>query len=287
MPKLKESARIDRYFFLELHQPSMAASLLFTLLAAALYLVSASWILLHLARKAPAKHNLVRLLGLGALLAHGLALFGHLGLPNNLHLGFIEAASLANWLICAFILAASLRHPTLNLAALLFPLAAILLLITQFTLSTGLPLNARKGLFFHIVASLSAYSLFALASVQGVLFAIQNRQLKHRKVSGLLSILPPLQTMERLLFELLLAGQLLLTLGILSGFIFLDNMFAAGMLHKTLLSLAAWLTFGLLLFGRWRFGWRGLTAVRWTLGGSLLLLLAYFGSKFVLQFILA
>ena len=272
---------------MELHFPRMAASLPFTLLAAAFYIAAGTWVLLHLARKAPARLVLVRFLGLGALLAHGLALYSHLGLPETLNLGFLEAASLANWLICAFILIASLRHSTLNLAVLLFPLAAIVLLLSQLSIHSAFPIEGRKGLFFHIIASLSAYSLFALASVQALLLAVQNQQLKHHHVSGLISVLPPLQTMERLLFELLFAGQLLLTLGILSGFIFLDTMFAAGMLHKTLLSLAAWVTFGLLLLGRWRFGWRGLTAVRWTLGGSLLLLLAYFGSKFVLQFILA
>ncbi|WP_027852140.1 cytochrome C assembly family protein [Marinospirillum insulare] len=265
----------------------MTVSLPSTLLAAIFYIAAGTWVLLHLARKAPAKLVLVRLLGLGALLAHGIALSSHLGIPNNLSLGVLEAASLANWLICAFILIASLRHSTLNLAVILFPLAAIILLVNQFSISQSFPIDGRSGLFFHIIASLSAYSLFALASVQALLIAAQNHQLKQRQMSGLISVLPPLQTMERLLFELLLAGQLLLSLGILSGFVFLDNMFATGMAHKTLLSLAAWVTFGLLLVGRWRFGWRGLTAVRWTLGGSLLLLLAYFGSKFVLQFILA
>ena len=276
-----------RYLFMELHFPSMTAFLPFTLLAATFYIAAGTWVLLHLARKAPARLALVRLLGLGALLAHGLALYSHLGLPANLNLGLVEAASLANWLICAFVLIASLRHSTLNLAVLLFPLAAVTLLFNQFSLSNTFPIEGRNGLFFHIVVSLSAYSLFALASVQALLLAIQNHQLKQRHMGGLISVLPPLQTMERLLFELLFAGQLLLSLGILSGFIFLDNMFAAGMAHKTLLSLAAWVVFGLLLLGRWRLGWRGLTAVRWTLGGSLLLLLAYFGSKFVLQFILA
>lgn len=287
MLKSKESARIVKYLFMELHFPSMGASLPLTLLAAAFYIAAGTWVSLHLARKAPAKLGLVRALGLGALLAHGLALYGHMGLPETLNLGLLEAASLANWLICAFILMASLRHSTLNLTVLLFPLAAITLLFSQFTSSGAFAIEGRNGLFFHIIVSLSAYSLFALASVQALLLAAQNHQLKQRHISGLIAVLPPLQTMERLLFELLFAGQLLLSLGILSGFIFLDNMFATGMLHKTLLSLAAWVTFGLLLLGRWRFGWRGLTAVRWTLGGSLLLLLAYFGSKLVLQFILA
>lgn len=264
----------------------MATSLPFTLFAVVFYLAGASWVWLRLARKAPDKPFLVQSLGLLALVAHGLALYGHLGLPNDVNLGFLEAFSLANWLICSFMLLASLRHPTLNLAAFLFPLAAAFLLLTQLSDTTArLPRN-EDGLTFHILASLSAYSLFALASVQAILLAIQNHQLKHRHVRGLISVLPPLQTMERLLFDLLLAGQLLLTIGIASGFMFFDSMFARGLMHKTLLSLAAWLTFGLLLVGHWRLGWRGMTAVRWTLGGSLLLLLAYFGSKFVLQFIL-
>ncbi|WP_245770396.1 cytochrome C assembly family protein [Marinospirillum alkaliphilum] len=271
---------------MECINPSMAAFLPFTLLAAAFYLAGASWVWLRLARKVPERAMLVRMLGLGALLTHGFALYGHLGLPLDLNLGFLEAASLVSWLICAFILLSSLRHPTLNLAAALFPMAALLGILTHISSGDVRMPRSEDGLFFHILASLSAYSLFALASVQALLLAMQNHQLKHRHVRGLISVLPPLQTMERLLFDLLLAGQLLLTVGILSGFLFFDDMFARGLMHKTLLSMAAWLTFGLLLIGHWRLGWRGMTAVRWTLGGSLLLLLAYFGSKFVLQFIL-
>lgn len=265
----------------------MVALLPFTLLAITFYLAAASWVWLRLARKVPEKTLLVQLLGLGALLAHGVALYGHLGLPQDLNLGFLEAASLVNWLICAFILLASLRHPTLNLASALFPLAAVSLLMTQVSGGHTAAPRSEDGLLLHIIASLSAYSLFALASVQAVLLAIQNHQLKHRHLQGLIAVLPPLQTMERLLFDLLLAGQILLSVGILSGFIFFDNLFAPGLAHKSVLSIAAWLTFGLLLLGHWRLGWRGMTAVRWTLGGSLLLLLAYFGSKFVLQFLLA
>ncbi|MCB1564805.1 MAG: cytochrome c biogenesis protein CcsA, partial [Xanthomonadales bacterium] len=62
--------------------------------------------------------------------------------------------------------------------------------------------------------------------------------------------------------------------------------FAQHLVHKTVLSLLAWAAFGVLLFGRWRFGWRGKRAVRWTLLAMLLLLLAFFGSKFVLEVIL-
>ena len=92
--------------------------------------------------------------------------------------------------------------------------------------------------------------------------------------------------MERVLFELVWSGVVLLTLSIISGLIFLDNMFAQHLVHKTVLSLGAWIIFTTLLVGRYRFGWRGMRAVRWTLGGCILLLLAYFGSKFVLEVLL-
>lgn len=263
----------------------MAALLPFSLLAVAFYLAGASWVALRLAGKVPEKATLVRLLGVSALLAHAISLYGLLGLDTGISLGLLEVSSLITWLICAFILLASLRHPTLNLAAALFPLAALFLVLSLFAEGAARMPRSKDGLLFHVLISLSAYSLFALASVQSILLALQNRQLKHHHLRGLIAVLPPLQTMERLLFDLLIAGQLLLTLGIASGFVFLDNMLAGGNAHKTFFSIAAWLTFGTLLLGHWRLGWRGITAVRWTLGGSLLLLVAYFGSRLVMQFL--
>lgn len=264
----------------------MAAFLPFSILAIAFYLAGASWVWLRLAGKVPEKSGLVRLLGLSALVAHSLVLYAQLGLAEGLSLSLLDVASILSWLICAFILFASLRHPTLNLAAALFPLAVIFILTGQFAEGSARLPSSKDGLLFHVLASLSAYSLFALASVQSLLLALQNYQLKHHRLSGVISILPPLQTMERLLFDLLLAGQLLLTLGIASGFIFLDQLFSGGSGHKAFFSFAAWLTFGALLIGHWRFGWRGITAVRWTLGGSFLLLLAYFGSRLVMHYFL-
>ena len=270
---------------MELVLPRMAAYLPFTLLAASFYLAAASWIWLRLAGKVPEKCALIRVVGASGLLAHAVTLYGLLSLEGGLSLGLIEVASLLSWLICAFILISSFTKPTLNLAAVLFPLAVIFLFLGQFAdMGARLP-RSKDGLLFHILASLSAYSLFALASVQALLLALQNRQLKHHHLRGLIAVLPPLQTMERLLFDLLVAGQLMLTLGIASGFIFLDSMFTGGNAHKTFFALAAWLTFGILLLGHWRLGWRGATAVRWTLGGALLLLFAYFGSRMVMQFL--
>ena len=92
--------------------------------------------------------------------------------------------------------------------------------------------------------------------------------------------------MEQLLFQLIGTGFVLLSAGLLTGIVFLEDVFAQHLVHKTVLSIAAWSIFGILLWGRWRFGWRGRKAIRWTLSGFGVLILAYFGSKLVLELIL-
>jgi ABC-type uncharacterized transport system permease subunit len=92
--------------------------------------------------------------------------------------------------------------------------------------------------------------------------------------------------MESLLFQMIATGYALLTLALVTGILFLEDIFAQHLVHKTVLSIIAWLVFGILLWGRWRFGWRGRVAIRWTIGGFIFLMLAYFGSKFVLELVL-
>jgi ABC-type uncharacterized transport system permease subunit len=130
-----------------------------------------------------------------------------------------------------------------------------------------------------------AYSMLTLASGQAILTAIQSTQLR-RRPGGFVRTLPPLQTMEALLFEMIGLGFVLLTVALVSGFHYLEDMFAQHLVHKTALSIVAWIVFATLLWGRFRFGWRGRTALRWTLIGFAVLMLAYFGSKAVIELIL-
>ena len=138
----------------------------------------------------------------------------------------------------------------------------------------------------HILLSILAFSLISIAALQALFLAYQNHQLKHKNPTGLVSKLPPLQTMEMLLFELLWVGITLLSLSILSGILYLQNIFAQHLVHKTVLSIIAWCVFAVLLWGRHYSGWRGSTAIRGTLVGFAFLVLSYFGSKFVLELIL-
>jgi ABC-type uncharacterized transport system permease subunit len=120
-----------------------------------------------------------------------------------------------------------------------------------------------------------------------VTLAAQDRLLHGHRPNRVVQALPPLQTMEHLLFILILLGFFILSLSLLSGLLFVDDLMAQHLAHKTVLSITAWAMFGVLLWGRWRRGWRGRKAIRWTLASYALLILAYFGSKLVLEQILS
>ncbi len=136
------------------------------------------------------------------------------------------------------------------------------------------------------MASITAYSLLTIAALQAIMLYIQDVQIHNKHPGGFVRALPPLETMERLLFRLLTLGFIVLSVSLISGGFYINNLFEQHLVHKFVLSVSAWILFGTLLWGRWRFGWRGRIAIRWTLTGFILLLLAYFGSKIVIELIL-
>lgn len=138
----------------------------------------------------------------------------------------------------------------------------------------------------HIILSTLAYALLTIAAALAIALALLDRRLRSRQPLGWLAILPSVEALEAGTFQALGAGFAMLTLALFSGFIFVENLFAQHLIHKTVLSCLAWIVFAILLFGRWRFGWRGRTALRWILSGFALLGLAYFGSRLVLESIL-
>lgn len=174
-----------------------------------------------------------------------------------------------------------------SLLAPAYPASCIGLLLNLILHDRVAPhIELSSGMVAHILLSMVAYGVIALALSQALLLAIQNYQLKHRHIHDLLHLLPPLQTMESTLFDLIAIGLALLSIAIASGFYFLEDIFAQHLIHKTAFALGAWLVLALLLLGRALWGWRGMVAVRWTLAGFLLLTVAYFGSKFVLEVVL-
>ncbi|CDF82450.1 hypothetical protein PKB_1085 [Pseudomonas knackmussii B13] len=261
--------------------------LLPSLLAAVLYLGATAHHGIQLARRAAPLKPLILLLGLLALLAQGLSLSQQLITPAGLVLDFFNAASLISAAIIALTLLACLRIPVENLLLFLYPLgAATTLLATLVPHGTLEPINEQPGILAHILLSVLAYGLLTIAVVQALLLLVQDRRLKQKHPAGWIRSFPPLQTMESLLFGFLWGGWVLLSASLISGWLFLDNLFTQHLAHKTILSCFAWVVFAVLLWGRHQLGWRGHKAIRWTLAGFCLLMLAYFGSKLVKEFIL-
>lgn len=206
---------------------------------------------------------------------------------DGFNFSFTSTASLIALIVTLLLLIAALNKPVEKLGIVVFPTsAAMLALAVIFPQQPHLLHTYSWEMNTHILTSIVAFSLLNIAALQAILLAIQDQQLKSHPPKRLIRSLPSLQTMESLLFQMMTAGVLFLTLSLITGFIFIDDLFAQHLAHKTILSITAWIIFSCLLLGRICYGWRGKTAIRWTLIGFGALLLAYFGSKLVLELIL-
>lgn len=223
---------------------------------------------------------------LGALLLHGAALAGQLFPNGGLTIGLNGALSLFAWQSSLLLWCFSFGQPLRPLGLAVYPVAGLFVLLAALVPT---PVREAAGdwkVHSHILLSLFSAGLLTLAAVQAVLLAVQERWLHRHESPRLMRALPPLQTMERLLFRLVAVGFFLLSAALLSGLWFVQDWMAQHLAHKTVLSVTAWLMFGVLLWGRWRHGWRGRQAIRWALTSYGMLILAYFGSKLVLEIFL-
>ncbi|MEO0974122.1 MAG: cytochrome c biogenesis protein CcsA, partial [Pseudomonadota bacterium] len=203
------------------------------------------------------------------VLAQATSAHGSLSVSDTLSLTGVLMAGVALWL---------LTRPVLRgLAVMLLPIAGLMAVATVWAGSGEANVNYAWTTRTHIALSLIAWTVLTLGAGLAILMALQHQRLRTRRLGGglggLTSLLPPLEVTERALFTTITVGLVMLSLSILSGAMFIENMFAQHLVHKTVLSLIAWVIFGVLLLGRWRFGWRGHVALGWTLGGFATLVL--------------
>ena len=226
-----------------------------------------------------------------ALLFHGTAL-GMAIFPtggDSMRFGFAVALSMMTWLAVAVYWIESFYARMEGLQMLGLPLAALCALLPWLLPGQHLLTNAGNLTFrLHFLMAMLAYSLFTLAALHAILMAVTEKRLHRGRLTPLFAGLPPLLTMEALLFRLIHIAFGLLTLTLLSGALFSEHLFGKALTfnHKTVFAVLSWLIFAALLIGRHRHGWRGRTALRWTLAGFGVLLLAYVGSRFVVEIIL-
>ncbi len=230
--------------------------------------------------------GLIGHLSLIPIALHGYLLWLGIFSGGGIDLGVFNALSLIVWLTLVVYSVARFFYPIGSLQAMVLPLAAVTLMLpVLFPVDHRLTHTDMLAFRVHISVAMLAYSLFTIAMLHAVLISLVEKYLHQANLPRVLRSLPPLLTMESLLFRMIGIGFMLLTLTLISGVFFSEEIFGKAweLNHKVLFGFISWCVFAVLLVGHHYYGWRGKTAVRWTVSGFVFLLLAYIGSKFVLE----
>ena len=224
-----------------------------------------------------------------ALAVHAIALVSAIATPQGLDISLANAVSLVAALCVLVAWTTGFLRTLPGSAAIVLPVAAVAALLPAlFTNPHRFRYADEPWATAHIAVALLAYAFLLVAAITALLMTGLEKRLHRGLPVSETETTPPLLTLERYLFRLVGAGFLLLTLTLASGALFSEQVFGKPftLTHKSLFSILAWITFGALLAGRWRFGWRGRQAANWIIAGTALLVLAYLGSKFVLEVLL-
>ncbi len=251
------------------------------------YLVAAAWQTRVLTEERAYRAHLPGILALFAAALHATFHVQIWRASGGLDLHFFSALSLIGVCIAALTAALSLARPVGALGVVVYPISAAFALLYHYGSTPAATAVMGWQIQLHAWFSLLAYAALSVAALLAILLWVQERALRQRRLGSFMRALPPLTLVESLMFRLIGVGFALLTLSLITGVVFVENLFAQHLVHKTVLTILAWCVFGALLLGRLRRGWRGRRAVHLTLVAMVLLGLGFLGSKFVLELILA
>jgi len=259
-------------------------------LAITLYFIALIWLghrLITVENPSIRVEKKLLLLCIPGLFFHAFVLYQSIFTDLGMDMGFYNALSLISWVITLIVIFTTFIKPTINLALIILPISSLALILSIIMPSQHIVSETGNlGLDIHIIFSIAAYSLLSIASLQAIVLAIQEYFLRIKHPVTTMRMFPPMQVMEDLLVQLLWIGFFLLSLALATGLMFVHDVFVQDLSHKTVLTILAWLFYGIVLFGRWSWGWRGKILVKLTLTGFSLLALGYFGSKLVYELIL-
>ena len=262
---------------------------MFSIAVLVIYLCGSLWLLASTWRNdSPRRSHGLLLTGLAmaalGLIFHGALLSHAIFRGPELALSTTDAASLVGWIVALTTLFTIWSRPRFAaLGAALLLCVGIAAAFTNDGARDYATIDSGWALTAHIVVAITAYSLIAVGTVFALALSSLDKRLRSHRPLGMLTNMPSVDSLEAAMFQTISAGFALLTLTLFSGFVFVRDLMAQHLAHKVALSCLAWLILGILLIGRWRFGWRGRIASRWALSGFCLLGLAYFGSKLVLE----
>jgi len=217
---------------------------------------------------------------LAASLIHVFALSTTLWAENSIHFSMGNGLSLVALLGSTILLITCINKSTETLGIFIYPLAALATLLPLAT-TTYTPLPFTLGI--HVLISIAAYSIMGIATAQAILYGVQEHRFRTKQLSTLMKALPPLQVMENALIQLVIIGFTFLSLALISGIFFIEDIFAQHLIHKTFFAILSWLVYGAFLFGHFKYGWRGRKAARYTIWAYFLLILSYIGTELILS----
>jgi len=252
-----------------------------------MYLSAGLWLMLGAVHKNASSHGKhIAGLALAAIgwVTHGYALCESVFRGPALALSTTDTASIIGWAIATIAILVAFRRTRFDLISgcLLIAVGIAAAVTNDSSRDFALSQHGWK-LLTHILLSVIAYSLIAIGAVLAIALSLLDRRLRSHQPLGLLSALPSIEAIESGMFQALVAGFVLLSFALFSGFIFVENLRSQHLIHKVVLSCIAWIILAVLFFGRWRYGWRGQKAAKWAISSFTLLCLAYFGAKIVLE----
>lgn len=223
-----------------------------------------------------------------AAILHAILLYPNIVTRYGFNFNIFNTISLTALFFLLFFMIFSLYRPILSLGLLAIPVAVIGLSLGHFGRSAYAPLSDISSLLeWHIVLSFAAYCVLLMGCVQAIILKLQIKELKHQTIHRFwVSKLPPLQSMQSLLFDMILVGFVLLSMALCLGFLATYDVLAQHIAHKLVFSVLSWLVFGWLIVGHYCYGWRSNKATNMVMGGFLLLAVGFVGTKAVLELII-
>lgn len=258
---------------------------IFTILTIFLYFAISGYQFLLLKKQDDSQARRLAILTVLPLILHGWLLHLAIDTEQGQNLSIFNIFSMVFWLVSGLIMFSSIKRKLGILVMTVLPITGLTLLTSKYLGQQYLIDASTTGYLLHSLISIAAISVISLAAIQSLFVNVLDSRLKQHPAPSVKGM-PALQDMEEFLYVLIWTGFILLSFAILTAVIFMPGSGAPVPIHKPVLSIASWLVFAIFLIGRHRKGWRGRTAVHWTISGFILIFLAYFGTRTVLEFIL-
>lgn len=263
--------------------------LLFSVITTLLYAVGTVGFLIYVIRTEKVIHRIAYGFLLAGFLSHTLGLAMLVSQLRQMPVTTLpQTFSLFAWAIVGSYLAFQLKFNIRILGTFVSPLAVVFMLLSSAIPGRVIPnskLFKSFWLTLHVATVFIGMAIFALAFCAGIMYLLQERQIKSKSFGLLYRRLPSLEVLDSLNYVCLTFGFPLITIGLISGFVYAGAVWQS-FWHwdpKEILSVVTWLIYAVLLHERLAVGWRGRRAAIMAIIGFSVILVTFVGTSVILE----